>query len=249
MKKILLTILAFVVLATPHQSHALITSGLLNWYTMNQREMHGGRLFDLASTTANLTLTNIASTTFYTMGKLRQGFNFDGSNDYARTNIPPIQHGPSQPYTFAFWMYKNANVANQSNLFGGNGGSSNAWITSFLHNVTGTMFFRMCKENVDCRDTPISGVLPLRTWIHVAGVYDTSNTHLTLYINGASTTSRVANLTGVTTGTSQAMFIGSYKTPSLHFSGRMDEVMIWDRALSQQEVKDVFRYGASKHGR
>lgn len=259
MKKYILTLLILIILIPVVSSaktyiksssnvylnvgNPLITNGLVAWYTFDGKSMVNGVAKNQSGTSNDARLINIATSTFYTEGKIGQGFNFDGSNDYLRVTTPIIGYGPGVPYTFAFWMYKNADVANQSNMFGGNGGTTNAWITAFLHNVTGTMFFRMCKENVDCRDTPVSGVLPTKTWIHVAGVYDSASTIMTLYINGASTTSRIANLTGVSTGSTQPEFIGSYKTPSLHFSGRMDDVRIYDRALSASEVMDIYRSG------
>lgn len=248
MKKIILTIiiLAVIVALNFDKVKAEFTSGLVLLYSMDTRSVVNGVSKNQVSPVNNGRHIAIASSSFYVNGKISQGFDFDGTNDAIQTASPPIAHGPAVSYSFAFWMSKDADVANQSNMFAGNGGTTNAFITAFLHNVTGTMFFRVCKENVDCRDTPVSAVLPIKKWIHVAGVYDGASTIMTLYINGASTTSRVQNMTGITTGTTNGMFIGSYKTPSLFFNGKMDDARVYNTVLTSQQVYQLYRYGLSK---
>ena len=228
---------------TTHISPESITSGLVLWYPFEGASIVNGVVKNMFGSANDGKLFSIASSTFYQIGKIKQSVQFDGTNDYIRTASPPISHGPAVPYTVAFWMYKTANIANQSNFFSGDGGGTNEFFASTLHNANGTMFGRICKENVDCRDTPVSGVLPLRTWIHVGITYDGVSTIQTLYINGASTTSSVNNLTGYLTGTSAAAFVGSYKTPSLHFNGRMDDFRMYNRALSQTEMKVLYNTG------
>jgi hypothetical protein len=72
------------------------------------------------------------------------------------------------------------------------------------------------------------------TWTHVAAVYD--GTSVILYINGAQDTTRTAAY-GPTPGSSQLeigrrMGFGS-------FEGQLDDVRIYDRALSAEEVMTV----------
>jgi hypothetical protein len=75
------------------------------------------------------------------------------------------------------------------------------------------------------------------TWTHVATVYD--GTRQILYKNGVSVYSR--EQTGAIGSNSSRLLIGARgsTTPSYFFGGRIDEVRIYDRALSESEIKAV----------
>ena len=75
--------------------------------------------------------------------------------------------------------------------------------------------------------------LPTYTWSHLAGTYD--GTTLRLYVNGALVTSQaVAGLIAPSTG---ALRIGGNSVWGQYFRGRMDEVRIYNRALSAPEIQ------------
>lgn len=73
-------------------------------------------------------------------------------------------------------------------------------------------------------------------WRHVAYTYN-GMTH-TLYVDGAvAATSTTASETGATA----KAFLGTFITPLMEgFGGRMDDVRIWNRALSATEVAAVY---------
>ena len=75
-------------------------------------------------------------------------------------------------------------------------------------------------------------------WHHIAGTYD--GKVMRLYFDGAQVGS--GNLTGPLNSYEAPILIGDYdwkpfRYPSFHFSGLMDEVKIWNRALTAEEVK------------
>src|SRR5262249_58894639 len=75
--------------------------------------------------------------------------------------------------------------------------------------------------------------LPLNTWSHLAATY--SSGALRLYVNG----SQVASGTGtgnINTSTG-ALRIGGNNIWGEYFTGRLDEVRIYNRALSQAEIQ------------
>ncbi len=95
-------------------------------------------------------------------------------------------------------------------------------------------FLRLNGTDVEFEGLATSGLgLQVDTWYHLAAV--NSGGSLTLYVNGAAvaltgTTSPVyINTDPVRLGSD---FSGSY------FTGRMDEVRVWNRALSEQEVRE-----------
>jgi hypothetical protein len=79
-------------------------------------------------------------------------------------------------------------------------------------------------------------VRSLNTWYHVAGVYDAAAQTLDIYVNG------VLN-NGVLVGTVPAAQVNAVASANLgrrnggyHFNGRIDDVRIYERALSAVEI-------------
>jgi len=97
-----------------------------------------------------------------------------------------------------------------------------------------TLFVRTATGYVMLQDTASA---PMATWTHLAAVYDGAMAHL--YVNGAE----VAN--GAVTGTFAAdttpIILGgngndASGVPTELFPGRIDELMLYARALSQTEI-------------
>lgn len=78
--------------------------------------------------------------------------------------------------------------------------------------------------------------LSANIFYHVIGTYDGSNAYV--YING------VQDATGAGSGSSatvaDTIYIGARNTGSLFFSGVIDEVLIYNRALSSYEVQQLY---------
>ncbi|HLD33967.1 MAG TPA: LamG domain-containing protein, partial [Candidatus Nanoarchaeia archaeon] len=81
-------------------------------------------------------------------------------------------------------------------------------------------------------------------WYHVVGTYDstTSTNNLRLYVNGAL--GGQASKTGAIATTAENLFIGDFDGDSGQFNGSIDEVAIWNRSLSFEEVQTI--YGRQK---
>ena len=73
-------------------------------------------------------------------------------------------------------------------------------------------------------------------WRHVAGTYD--GTNLKLYVDGSqvSSVSRTGNLITAT----GELYIGRTTTSANFFNGELDEVAVWDSALSSCDVKGIY---------
>jgi glucose/arabinose dehydrogenase len=75
--------------------------------------------------------------------------------------------------------------------------------------------------------------LPANTWTHVAATYDGSS--LRLYANGVQVSSRAQ--TGTIPTSSDPLSFGGDPLFGQYFSGRLDEIRIYDRALSPSEIQ------------
>lgn len=87
----------------------------------------------------------------------------------------------------------------------------------------------------------VSGTTNLNTWSHVVFTYDKVTARL--YVNGAS----VANFSNTSAIDVNAnyLYIGAKNSTdrTRDFNGSVDEVGIWNRALTASEVTDLYNYG------
>src|SRR3989344_6531331 len=58
--------------------------GLVGHWTFDGKNVVSGVALDSSGNGNNGNLVNIATSTFYSIGKIGQGFNFDGTNDYVK---------------------------------------------------------------------------------------------------------------------------------------------------------------------
>ena len=84
----------------------------------------------------------------------------------------------------------------------------------------------------------------LNTWHHAALVYDSDNVHF--YLNGERTTAKKDHGDMVSRATDVVIGQAGQGTSHEFFTGKIDEVKIFSRALAHREVLDIFR--ATPHG-
>jgi hypothetical protein len=83
-------------------------------------------------------------------------------------------------------------------------------------------------------------VLPANTWVHVAGTYD--GTALRIYVNGALNATLA--VTGATCANTEPLGVGAKNRTATgvveaYFDGRIDDLRVYNRALSAAEIKSV----------
>lgn len=82
-------------------------------------------------------------------------------------------------------------------------------------------------------------LLPVNAWTHVSATYDQSLNEFRIYIDGVLDTSSVV-AAAAPTANSDSLFVG-ISGNSTPFNGKLDEVRVWNRALSSAEVAQNFR--------
>lgn len=131
----------------------------------------------------------------------------------------------------AFALVVKANAASQHNyslwLDHGFIGSSFGFTTAF-HDVVGTEWH-----------TDAASAVVANTWYFVAGTWDTS--HLTIFVDGAAagTTTPGAD-PSATTAPFGAALLGRNECCAQYFDGALDDVRIYNRALSPAEIATLY---------
>lgn len=92
-----------------------------------------------------------------------------------------------------------------------------------------------------------SGALSLNKWYHVVGTYDGGPTRASLkvYLNGVRVddTNEGAGTFTSMANTTAHFVIGASDLPNFPFAGRMDDVRVYNRALSADEIKQLYNMG------
>jgi hypothetical protein len=178
----------------------------------------------------------------WSTGKFSAALTFDGTDNYVL--IPHSDTLTSSNFTIEAWIYLNSDVNNtqarivskqetisKSHSFGifgkGYGGSTGNQLILSIGN--GTTWWNFLST------THLSN----QTWYHVAGTHE--GTTSKIYIDGqldknGTTITQTANNAGVLTIGCQKQTIPSTGA-MFFFNGTIDEVRIYNRALSQQDIQ------------
>jgi len=150
--------------------------------------------------------------------------NFDGLNDQVKMDMQNIPIGNSQ-YTIEAWI--NPTAANNSVILAwGDAGSDYKY--NVLKLVDGTKIVNQTAAS----DVAINVPNMLNRWNHIAFTYTGSSR--SFYLNGSlMNTQPLTSLSVADTNFS----IGAFNNASF-FRGQMDEVRIWNYALSELDIRD-----------
>jgi hypothetical protein len=161
-------------------------------------------------------------------------YTFDGSNDYL--SIPDSDMWPRStiPFTIAAWIYKNPN-SNHDYIVGQHASNNAYW--GFGSEGTGLRF--LAKNGAPyIVDTTAAGAAPDGQWLHVAAVRDGNN--FFIYVNGVSQTLTVSTVSGSFPNPSASLYVGRFDREPVaanrYFDGIIDDLRIYNRSLSQQEI-------------
>ncbi len=191
---------------------------------------------------------NIGGVT-YAPGKRGMAFSFSGSGtDYIEVPAnPTLDFATNGPITIELWAYRTGTNASVMHLLGkrvgclGAGGGDTANYQMFLNRVTLQQGLGI--GGVGPANIVTTGLdLPGNVWTHLVGTFDGSN--YTFYLNGQS----VATATGPLGAPNAApLRIGTagdcFQAP---FSGLLDDIALYNRALTAAEVQALFFAGGDK---
>ena len=213
-----------------------LISGLVGHWTFDGQDMAGERAYDRSGQNNTGTLTNGPTRA---IGKIGQALNFDGVNDDVSTNNTVDL--PGEMSVFA-WIKSNTV---QTDAFGDYIVASNNEAQFTLAHDTyvggGILEARWNNERISSCEV---GTITVGKWYHVGFTRTGSSGNWTcrVYINGALAKTG----TGIATnpGVAGIVRIGSRQSGTYFlFDGLIDDVRIYNRALSEQEVKQLYLMG------
>ncbi|CAI8291996.1 MAG: Uncharacterised protein [Cryomorphaceae bacterium] len=212
-------------------------SGISIWVAFTQFESEatlGSYIGTAGSAASNATLiqnpNDLGKDVLGNSLRLRDGgFNLDGSG-YAEVADDSTVN-PTTAITVQCWIQSNTES---------NKGLVAKWTNAekdyMLLKTTSKFKFYIGANNGE------SGTIPTSGWVNIAGTYDGAN--IKTYINGVLSTT--TSTTGSIPNSTNILDIGRYNN-SQYYSERIDEVMVYNRALYQKEIDNNYKIGLSKH--
>ena len=222
---------------------------LLGWWTLNE---NSGQVVEDSSTNSNSgtlgpTIGVEVEDPTWTLGKFGSGLHFDGNDDYVDLGIFDVS-GDEMTIS-ARIRFEGFDGQTQSKIVSKSDGpqsTDNIW--SFgLYNSSGVPKLGFEIEiGFDVPSVLLAAEdIPLNTWIHAVAVYN--GTDMLLYKNGTliNITTNVSGDVGV--NNSVGVLLGTSPLSSYFFNGTIDDVQVWDRALSQVEIRALYDAGSEEN--
>jgi hypothetical protein len=167
-------------------------------------------------------------------GKHGKALSFDGVEDHVKVN----NHATLQitgDLTIAFWV-------NTTSLSAAMVPVDKHWAGEYFAKILATGALRFAHGapgNAEELTVLPAGSITAGSWIHIAVVRNTSTTQLTAYKNGVA--GSPVSYTKTPTASTQDVYIGMEDAAYNPFYGAIDEVRIYNRALSQDEIQTLFQ--------
>ena len=225
-----------------------LTSGLVGLWSFDGKDLDWatGVAYNRAGS-QNGTILNMSTSTALVPGKIGQALKFDGKDD--RIKVTTFTPDMSSGGTISFWLSDQQPATTSAaatllitGLFSGasaafsiNHTNPNGVIRIFVDDSTvgGTQAYD--------KTLPV-GTIATSTWTHLAITYNT--TILTVYKDGVSIATDDPAGSGL--GTPANLFIGASIFSFGHHPFIMDELRIYNRALSSPEVTLLYNMGKVK---
>lgn len=240
LKLVLLTAFAIIKFANVTMAQVpnyVPTNGLIGWWPFN------GNANDESGTGNHGTITDVTLVNDR-FGQSNKAYSFNGTSSYIEVLHNSTQVLSSE-VSFSFWInppdYTTNN--NQTRIPLGKKRTLSTFGIGFetvdgIGSCCGPQFF--ANNNVGSSSLNYEDSVPLVTssWTHLVGTYD--GITLKLYKNAVllGTATGVLNLSS----TIQNLYFGKEGSaaPANHFLGLIDDIGFWNRALTQQEVTNLY---------
>ena len=226
-----------------------LTSGLVGYWTFDGKDTPwtsatAATTLDKSGNYATGTLTNMNRATSTVAGKIGQGLNFDGVNDYVKTSSFSLS---GSVITFSSWV--KSSIGDYQTIFSSSPQSGTVGYI-WLYRVSGSDSLAwQYADGAVYQTATASGFFTgyNNVFVHITVVCDYSNKKTYFYRNGALFTTIDMGGTPVFPSANIAKYIGMYRSENQHpFRGPIDDVRVYNRALSAAEIAQLYQLGAIK---
>ncbi|TXL13492.1 hypothetical protein BMR06_16780, partial [Methylococcaceae bacterium HT5] len=234
--KSLITYLIFFFIFVVRIAQASLTDGLVAYYQFDNNASDSSGNGNDGVERGGIT---------YTDGVQGQAVKFDGVDDYIYVNHDESLN-VSRDFSISFWIYRATDNGIQDVLVKGRDCSNH-----YMFNASGSnagsrgQAFNVGNGYSWCDGVSVSASFPINEWHHVTGIIDNTNGVIKYYLDGELASEK--SIPPYSTTNSYPLIMGRHFTSrdghsgiyKYQFKGMIDEVRIYERALSETEIQEV----------
>jgi hypothetical protein len=224
-----------------------INSGLVGYWPLDGQTTNWktDTTADLSGQNNTSTLVSMSTSTSPVPGKTGQALKFNGSSSYIDVpNASGLNFGTGS-FSASAWFKTSQNRTNFRGVFDKENGA--AYYQLMINKSDGELRASINDSGGHFDDIKSSAAFDDGKWHLGIIVRDTASGKFLLYADGVVVASTVSAATGSLTNTADLtlglLFGGSY-----YFNGPIDDVRIYNRALSPQEITQLYAQGAANVG-
>ena len=170
-------------------------------------------------------------------GKVGGAYEFDGASDYITMPLPPLfetGNVSTNDFTISLWLKSNDVTSDHRVVWVAGNNDNFATIFQFGTEIHFGVYEGGIKRAVR------TGTISDNTWYNIVGVWDASEDSLLIYLNGDSGVFEVG-YRNYPLGVQPGFDIGHGTASSRFWDGYIDEVQLFDRALSPEQIYQMYR--------
>ena len=226
------------------QDTASLNNGLVGYWKMDESSLAGDcstyDVIDSSGNGNNGTACPNGSSGSIDNGKFKNALTQTASNQ--RIEIPSntsFTVGSGYSYTMAAWIYPTDVSSTHYIMYQSIG--ANMQISSGYMSTTITI------PGVGAVSPVTNTSLQVNTWYHVAVTYNGNNNELRFYVNGKDDLNGPSTAQQAPTA-STTIKLANNVTNAVGFTGKLDELRRYNRALSPQEIQDLYNWAPGPVG-
>ena len=210
-----------------------LARGLIACWLMSER---GGHIIQDGSGYRNT--GTLVDDTHFVQGKFGSALNFDGAGDYVNCGDVPQVEGLTA-FTVSHWASVPTDTIAQTEWVLSKRGNNNPDRTFgvYVNDSENVLLYVYTSDGNAVCWFPDAFLNVAHVFKHVVGVYD--GTNISLFVNGIAGTSSA--LTGTTNNSTAPLVMGAENVAAQGpWPGKIDHVMLWNRALSVSEFTQLY---------
>ncbi len=217
-----------------------VISGLVGLWSFNGADMSGTTVYDRSGQGNNGTMTNYgtAGTSSKVIGKVGQALLFDGVDDEVSIGSPSAL-ALQNNLTVSAWVKRAVSGGTQTIVKRGNASSLTTANQLYQMRIDSTGELSFSSTGTTFTPSPAM-TAPVNEWVHFACTIDAANLIL-CYKNGVVSGNSATKTDG--SPIDNTTLIGKGGNGGNFFNGNIDEVRIYNKALSASEVKQLYLMG------
>ena len=227
-----------------------LSCGLVGYWTMDGKDTkwtsaYAGTITDKSGKGNTGTLTNMGRATSTVEGKIGQALKFDGVSNYVNVNdADSLSAWSGGAMTICSWL-KITSKQTTTEVMVGKGTSNNYEYAQYVW-TDNSIHFIMWQSSGSNYLTLSGSSMKLNQWNYACDVYNISATNKGVgYLNGIQVAATSTNVAGTLTNGTSPLNIGRRpdNAAGSYFNGFLDDVRIYNRALSATEITQLYDMG------